>query len=86
MTLESRPPGQKESSEGTVTLTLMGGLSIRILTYIAVKKGVVDDLKHEKKRFARGLNDQLDARHGLVSDLEISKPPSLRGGEAYRRG
>jgi hypothetical protein len=32
-------------------LTLMGGLSIRFLTYIAPKKGVIDGLKPERKAF-----------------------------------
>ena len=84
MTLETRPQS-KGSSEGTVTLTLMGGLSIRTLTYTAPKKGVIDGLKWERKRFERGLNDLLDARHGSVSDFEIRKPPSLRGGEELFR-
>jgi hypothetical protein len=64
-----------------MTLAVMGGLSIRILTYFVPKKGVMNGFKRGEKRFVRSLNDRLDAPHGSVSDLEIRKPPSLRGGE-----
>ena len=80
MTLESGTR-VKGSSEVMMTLAVMGGLSIRILTYFVPKKGVMNGFKRGEKRFVRSLNDRLDAPHGSVSDLEIRKPPSLRGGE-----